>query len=241
MSWNQVVLTKVGEELLSGMLNGAKLTITRAVVGDKTVSEAQLPYQTGVFSPIAAPALLSGQEEVAGKNGTQIDIQIRNDGVLETSRMRQVGIFAKSEHHDEVLLGILQDETGDEIPAYGDFPEWMIRLSIVIGISRTNNINVVVNPHVFATKTELETLKNRISKYGIVDVETTDRNPELPTYGIDEGGREAEIRATTYSGLADVTLVLDNGKMYDAENVKRNASVAVTGDLILEEEKNNGK
>ena len=27
MSWNQVIMTKVGEELLSKMLNGSKLTL----------------------------------------------------------------------------------------------------------------------------------------------------------------------------------------------------------------------
>lgn len=190
MSWNQVILTKVGEELLSGMLNGSKLIITRAVIGDKTVAEEQLPMQTGVFSPISAPALLSGQEEVAGKNGTQIDIQIRNDGVLETSRMRQVGIFAKSEHHDEVLLGILQDETGEEIPAYGDFPEWLIRLSVVIGISRTNNINVVVNPHVFATKLELDDVKKEMENFSTSEI--TSQDIIIPTSGW-ENSKDAEI------------------------------------------------
>lgn len=51
MSWNQVILTKVGEELLSKMLNGSKLIFTRVVIGDTTVNESQLSMQTAVFRP----------------------------------------------------------------------------------------------------------------------------------------------------------------------------------------------
>ena len=71
MSWNQVILTKVGEELLSKMLNGSKLIFTRVVIGDTTVNESQLSMQTAVFSPLSAPALIVGKQEVPSKNGTE--------------------------------------------------------------------------------------------------------------------------------------------------------------------------
>ncbi len=197
MSWNEVTLTKSGVELLSGMLNGAKLIITRAAIGDKTVSDALLPTQTEIFSPISAPALISGQSEVEGRAGTRIDIQIRNDGVLKTSRMRQVGIFAKTESHDEVLLGLLQDEIGEEIPAYSDFPEWLIKLSVIIGISRTNNISVVVDPHVFATKAELDELNRQISELDTTGISSL--NIAIPISGwtadTDTGGVFIDITA----------------------------------------------
>lgn len=243
MSWNQVIMTKVGEELLSKMLNGSKLIFTRVVIGDKTVKESQLSIQTAVFSPIPAPALIAGKREVPSGNGTEIQIQVRNDGITETSRMKQVGLFAKTEHDDEVMIGILQDEIGEEIPAYNDFPQFLIELAITIGISRTNNIAVIVSPSVYATKAELEALKTDIGSLDAFLVAEYERDPNKPTYGMDESGggigdfgtNDVILKAKTYTGLADVTLVLDNDR-YDAENVKRSIQGAFNGDMIIEED-----
>lgn len=238
MSWNNAVLTKLGENLLSGMLNGAKLTFTRVVLGDKTVKDELLPTQTSVFSPIPAPALIAGKREAPSKNGTEIIIQIRNDGVAETTRMRQIGLFAQTEHDDEVMLAILQDETGEEIPAYADFSQFEISLALTIGISRTNNISVIVSPSVYATAAQLEAVKSECAKIKYTAVETVERDPNKPSYGLDEsGGGEAEnvtLNAKTYTGTAEVTLIV-NDNQYDAENMTANTTAAVNGTMILEE------
>lgn len=239
MSWNQVIMTKVGEELLSKMLNGSKLIFTRVVIGDTTVNESQLPMQTAVFSPLSAPALIVGKQEVPSKNGTEILIQIRNDGMTETSRMKQIGLFAKSEHDDEVMLGILKDDIGEEIPAYDDFPQFMIELAITIGISRTNNIAVIVSPSVYVPKSEFDKVKSQMLT--AVKVKVYDRDPNKPTYGFgDESGggggtdQEVTLTAKTYTGTADVTLILNNNQ-YDADNMKRTVSGTINGDMIIEE------
>ena len=160
MSWGQVTLTESGESLLAKMLNGSKLTFTRVALGDTTIAEELLPKQTDVSSPISAPALIAGKEDVESGNGAAIIIQIRNDGVSETTRMRQIGLFAKSEHDDsDVLFGILQDDIGEEIPANADFPQFEISLAVAIAVSRTNNIEVVVSPLVYAKQKDLEALK----------------------------------------------------------------------------------
>ena len=159
MSWNEVTLTESGERLLASMLNGSKLTFTRAVLGSSTVKEEMMPMLTDISSPISAPALISGKKELESGNGTAILIQIRNEGVSETTRMRQIGVFAKSEHNDEVMFGVLQDDIGEEIPAYADFPQFEISIAVALAISRTNNIEVIVSPLVYAKQSDLEALK----------------------------------------------------------------------------------
>lgn len=236
MNWNQVTLTKSGETLLSQMLNGAKLTFTRVVIGDKAVKEELLASQTAVFSPIAAPALIAGQTETPGKNGTQISIQIRNDGVKETTRMQQIGLFAQSEHSDEVMIGILQDETGEEIPAFEDFPQFGIFLDVIIGISRTNNIRVIASPNVYVTKPEFDAAIKNAGQVKCKTVSVYERDPKKPDYGFSgsDFGNEVTLKAKTYTGTAEVTVVVD-GTDYDAENMKRSAQGALVGDIIIEE------
>lgn len=240
MSWKNVVLTKVGEQLLSNMLNGSKLTFTRVVIGDKTVKDEQLPFQTAVFSPILAPALIAGAERVPSGNGTRLDVQIRNDGVLETTQMRQIGLFAKTDHDDEVMLAILQDEIGEEIPAYADFSQFLITLSVVIAISRTNNISVIVSPSVYATQSDLNAVRAECAKVQYKAVSTVERDPNKPDYGLEgSGGGETEnviLSAKTYTGTAEVTLVVNNNN-YDAVNMTANKEAAINGTMIIEEDK----
>ncbi len=245
MSWEKLTMTDAGAKLLAGMLNGAKLTFTRVVLGDKTVREENLHLQTSVFSPISAPALIAGSERVPSENATEVRIQIRNDGVLETTRMRQVGLFARTDHDEEVLLGIMQDEIGEEVPAYNGF-EWGIELYSLIAVSRTNNISVVVSPHVYVTQAELDAVKAALADAITVNLvgEITERDPTKPDYGLGGetgggsgiNGDQASLRVSAYTGTADVTVVL-NEELYDADNVRRSASVALNGDMILEEDK----
>lgn len=192
MSWNEVTITQSGERILSRMLNGTKLIFTRVVIGSETVNEQALPAQTAVFSPIDVPALIAGKTEIEGKNGTQIKIQIRNDGVTETTRMKQIGLYAKTEHDDEVLFGILQDDIGEEIPTFADFSQFLIELWAVIAISRTNNIQVVVNPTVYATIADLQELEDRIK---------SDLTPDELPAKVEEAADKAEQALTTANEL----------------------------------------
>ena len=154
MAWKDVTITDAGEKLLAEMVNGSELILTRAAIGAGTVPVEELPSLTDVIEPITAPALLAGEEST--DDGKIIKIQVRNDGVAETTRMRQIAIYAKTDHEDEVLFVILQDEIGEEIPSYDEFPQFDIEQWVTLALSRTNNITVTVNPLAFVPAVEFE-------------------------------------------------------------------------------------
>lgn len=164
--WNSITITNQGEKLLSEMINGSKLTFTRAAIGSGMVSDNELAEQTDISEPINAPALISGKRKAKSGNGVVIRLQIRNDGVIEETRMRQVGLFAQTDHHEEILFGILQNEIGEEIPPYSVFSQLLYEFDVTVVIGRTNNISVVVSPEVFPSREEFETLQNQIAELG---------------------------------------------------------------------------
>lgn len=181
MEWDKVTVTTAGNALLSGMLNGARLTFTRAELGDTAVKDELLPELTSVFSPIAASALIAGQSELEGHKGTQVKLQIRNEGVTKPVRMRQVGIYAMTDHSDEVLFGILQSEVGEEIPAFEDFSQFEIQLYATFILGRTNNIKVIVSPCVYMTQSEFDEFKATLeTKLNSVELSS---NP-VPAVGV---------------------------------------------------------
>lgn len=245
MAWSSAELTDSGLELLSKLINGGKLTITRAAVGSGTVAADELYRQTELAAPINAPVSIAGSKELAEKNGRTIFVQVRNSGVTEAARMRQIGIFARTDSEDEVLLAIMQDEIGEEIPPYAEFPDFLIEFNLKLGISRTNNITVMTDSGAVATRADLERhntdetahselfarLKRRV-------VATRIRDPEKPDYGVGGGGDTTGVALITadYTGNAEVTVVL-NGKEYDGKNISRDAENAPNGTFIIREEK----
>lgn len=245
MSWNDITITDEGSRLLADMIGGGKLTITRAAIGSGTVSIEDLPSQTDVLEPINAPALLAGKEPTEDGKGTILKIQIRNDGVTETTRMRQIAVFAKTDQADEVLLVILQDEIGEEVPSYSEFPQFEINQWITLAISRTNNISVIVPPTVYPSRTEFEHLRNDVREmielFGCntrKEIAKRLRDPGKPDYGAGGGGDAAGVTLITaeHTGNADVTVVI-GGKEYDGKNISRRAEDAPSGTLIIKEEK----
>ncbi len=244
MAWSSAELTDSGLELLSKLINGGKLTITRALVGSGTVATDELYRQTELTAPINAPVSIAGSKELAGKSGRTIFVQVRNSGVTEAVRMKQIGIFAQTDSEIEVLLAIMQDDIGEEIPPYAEFPDFLIEFNAVLAIARTNNITVMTDSGAVATRADLERhntdetahsellarLKRRV-------VATRLRDPSKPDYGVGGGGGTtgAALITADYTGNAEVTVVL-NGKEYDGKNISRDAEIAPNGTLIIKEE-----
>ena len=244
MAWSSAELTDSGLELLSKLINGGKLTITRALVGSGTVATDELYRQTEHTAPINAPVSIAGSKELAGKSGRTIFVQVRNSGVTEAVRMKQIGIFAQTDSEIEVLLAIMQDDIGEEIPPYAEFPDFLIEFNAVLAIARTNNITVMTDSGAVATRADLERhntdetahsellarLKRRV-------VATRLRDPSKPDYGVGGGGGTtgAALITADYTGNAEVTVVL-NRKEYDGKNISRDAEIAPNGTLIIKEE-----
>lgn len=251
--WDSITITNRGVNLLSGMINGSKLTFTRAAIGSGTVPDDELAAQTDISEPINAPALIAGKREAESGNGIVVRLQIRNDGVTEGTRMRQVGLFAQTDHHEEILFGILQNEIGEEIPAYADFSQLLLEIDITVAIGRTNNISVEISSNVYPSREEFEALRNQVAAVsenvdfgiGFKIISVCDRDPGKPDYfggdqggGGDDGGEtvsEVVLKAGNYTGTADITLIMSDGVKYDAENMSRRAESAPNGYVIIEE------
>ncbi|MCH5195948.1 MAG: hypothetical protein J1F28_04505 [Oscillospiraceae bacterium] len=221
MAWKDVTITDAGEKLLAEMVNGSELILTRAAIGAGTVPVDELPSLTDVIKPITAPALLAGEDPTEG--GKIIKIQVRNDGVAETTRMRQIAIYAKTDHEDEVLFVILQDEIGEEIPAYDEFPQFDIEQWVTLALSRTNNITVTVNPLAFVPAVEFEREVKRLDTTKADKTEISNPNLLDNWYfadPINQRGNESYTvdRATAYNEYTIDRWTLGNKGKIDLSN-----------------------
>lgn len=147
------IIPAKGMELLTGLLAGDTLTITRCMVGTGQVpAETQPTALTDLVQPIAQAT--STQPLVHGK---QIDftIEYRNDlqGGLESGfYLREFGVFARAKDGADVMIyyGNL-----------GDYPQWVQpytqgavevrRFPVAIGVSNAHTVILEYNADAFMT------------------------------------------------------------------------------------------
>ena len=154
MSWNNTLYTNVGTNMMSEVLSGATMTITKAVGGSGTTAAESLAALTDVKEQKQTLKIL-GIEDATDSSGNdagkRIKIQITNGDVETGYILHQVGIYAKLADGEETLLIIMQDDRGAEIPSHTENSDFEIELYGIMAISNVANIEVTVDPNAVAS------------------------------------------------------------------------------------------
>lgn len=171
MSWNNSLYTNVGTKMMSEVLSGATMTITKAVGGSGTTAAESLAALTDVKEQKQTLKILGIEDATDSSDddvGKRIKIQITN-GDLETGYiLHQVGIYAKLADGEETLLIIMQDDRGVEIPSHTENSDFSIELYGIMAISNLANISVTVDPNAVASvkmvNRQIEQVNTKIDK-----------------------------------------------------------------------------
>ena len=176
MSWNKSVFTTVGTDMMSEVLSGATMTITKAVGGSGTTEEASLAALTDVQEEKQTLKILGiedASDSTGNDAGKRIKIQITNGDVEAGYILHQVGVYAKLTDGDETLLFIMQDDRGVEIPSHTENSDFVIELFGVMAISNIANIKVTVETVVLLSKGEVDSKKIRV-EFSLEDMDMSE-------------------------------------------------------------------
>lgn len=158
MSWKKSSYTTSGAALLSESLSGGALTITRAVSGTGIVetdlsAETTVSGETHELTILAIDTVKDGEE-----TARKVSIQIT--GAESTYIMHQIGVYGRLNDDAEVLLFIMQDERGIEVPASSVNADFEIEIAALIAISNKAKIEIALSPQMQAlmklVKAEIE-------------------------------------------------------------------------------------
>lgn len=158
MSWEKSSYTTDGAALLSESLSGGALTITRAVSGTGIVetdlsAETTVSGETHELTILAIDTVKDGEE-----TARKVSIQIT--GAESTYIMHQIGVYGRLNDDAEVLLFIMQDERGIEVPASSVNADFEIEIAALIAISNKAKIEIALSPQMQAlmklVKAEIE-------------------------------------------------------------------------------------
>ena len=149
MAWHDAVITNAGAALLIDSIEDG-IVFTRAAGGSTTYNLSALMAQTNVTTPrVNLPIAIIKKHE----KGQQIDLRIVNKGLNDSYTLKQVGIWARRNVADsaEVMLAIIQDDKGEEIPAESLNPEFILEFGFILPISNTLEVRVELDTSVLAT------------------------------------------------------------------------------------------
>ena len=193
MAWNKSTITVKGVALAAKLMDGGSMEITKAEAGESISESAALAFQKVIRSPIGVPVSIIKKDTT--ENGIILTVQIKNTEAEKAYRMRQIGIYAKTESSEETLFAVFQSAEGEEIPSAEEYPDFLMEFTANIAVSNAENITVVTEPAtVIVTGEMLEKAMNKHTldksnphkvnkeQVGLGNVPNVATNDQTPTY-----------------------------------------------------------
>ena len=182
-TWDNVVYTTLGLNLMAKLQTGATLEITRAIGSDGHVSADALPALT----EITAKQTLTLSDAIYKGNGQALlPVTLYNRGLTEGYPLRQIGIYATDPDDGEVLMLVAQSETPDTIPTELASPDFVVNFSFHIAIGNAGRINVTYSLTDMATKADytafVEQIEGKLGQpSGIATLDSNGKLVQMPT------------------------------------------------------------
>lgn len=180
-TWTNAVLTTQGETLLSKLIAGNSLTITRAVVGSGYIDPADLKNATAVSNIRQTLTMRPVRYPHPGE--CALPVSLNNSGVTAGYTASQVGVYAQDPDEGEILYFIAQalPGTGTEVPAEttirGFGAEWVFYFLY----GQADGVTVTVDPANTVSYEEFLAAVQAIyaalaQKASLTDLDTTNAN-----------------------------------------------------------------
>lgn len=159
-TWDNVVYTTQGLNLMAKLQTGAALEITQAIGSDGHVSADALPALT----EITAKQTLTLSDAIYKGNGQALlPVTLYNRGLTEGYPLRQIGIYATDPDDGEVLMLVAQSETPDTIPTELASPDFVANFSFHVALGNAGRINVTYSLTDMATRADLDNINAQLA------------------------------------------------------------------------------
>lgn len=154
--WANAVITDKGLALLSKLVAGNTLAITKAQTGSGSVTPGVLSKQTEVSSPKQTLKFRSASYPEEGK--CALPCYLTNDGLTSGYTAMQVGVFATDPDDGEILFFIAQAESGKgtEVPSAAEMPGYNAEWTFYFQYGQADAVSITVDPANTVTQKGME-------------------------------------------------------------------------------------
>lgn len=153
--WENAVITSKGIALLTKLLEGTSLTITKVVTGAGYVTPGLLQQQTAISDPKQTLAIRPVIYPEEGK--CALPVSLTNEALTSGYTAMQIGCYAMDPDEGEILYFIAQAETGTGtiIPSVSEMPGYSAEWTFYFQYGQADSVEVVVDPSGTVTREEM--------------------------------------------------------------------------------------
>lgn len=152
MAWDSAVITNAGTELLKQCYAGGKLVLDYATGGTGTVPAESLLAQTALKNQKQQFSIVQITEVTGGQ---KLNISVENQQLETGYTMNQVGIWAHIVDGEPILLGLIQDSTGIQIPSNAEIVDFSLNFYAVLAISGDAEIQLSIDASALVSESRL--------------------------------------------------------------------------------------
>lgn len=154
--WENTIITQSGIALLSKLIEGNTLKITRAETGTGYVLPGTLREQKEVTEPIQALAFRPITYPEDGR--CCLPCYLTNDDLETGYTVKQVGIYAEDPDEGEILFFIAQatKETGVIVPSKDESPGYNAEWTFYFNYGEASNVTLMLDPSNVVTSIIME-------------------------------------------------------------------------------------
>lgn len=163
-TWSNAVVTTQGVTLLSKLVSGDALTITKAQSGSGTVAVSSLQSQTAVTSVKQTLALRTVSYPASGT--AALPVYLTNSGLSTGYTATQIGVFAQDPDVGEILFFIAQADSGDglAIPSAVDMQGFTAEWTFNFAFGNASSVNATINPANTVSYSEAQTIADQAAQ-----------------------------------------------------------------------------
>lgn len=152
MSWKGVI-TDAGAEALVHYAEYGLFIFPGVDVGDGICPDANMRSRTALVHTIVGNGNIVSKSRTGNQLKMQVHITPAVGGAAFT--LHEIGIVMQYQPGEFVMLAYFKNDTGIEIPAYSDFPDFAYSLWVTLVLENDEDITVVVDQSVALTASTL--------------------------------------------------------------------------------------
>lgn len=156
--WKSVT-TNAGKALFSQWVAGKTLNVASVASGEGVVQEEYLMAQTSLVAQKQTLSIIKTQQV---EDGIRLQLQCTNTDLSAAYTINQIGVWAKLDDGEPVMVAIFQDDTGVGVPSHDEMPDYVFTFYAIIQVSNVEDITVNIDTSALVSQADLEQIVNKM-------------------------------------------------------------------------------
>ncbi len=169
--FKQIVITDKGKSLISKLIEGKSMKLTKLSISDSVYEDDQIESLThidNIKQTVAIEKILRVND-----NTIQLKASISNETLTEGYFMNTVGIYANDPDEGETLYAVVIAKVASWMPPYTGISVSSLMFNITLSVGNADNVNIEISGN-NATVIDIQDLQKQIDELGNVKTELKD-------------------------------------------------------------------